>query len=249
MNKRIIKAAHIVAVGIILLVGLVIVAWQVKPTSGQTQNSNSSANRNTSSGSTASGQASGLSSPDRQFAMDVAMDGMTEVELGRLATQQGASDSVKQFGQRMVDDHTKANNDLMQWASTSGVTLPTTLDAKHQAMVTKMTALSGAAFDKAYAKSMVSDHTKAVAMFQKEADKGSDSGLKSFAATTLPTLQEHLTMARALSTGNGNGSTNASTNSSMNANMGGSKSSGKNSNKSKSSNSNMRGNANNSNQR
>jgi putative membrane protein len=109
--------------------------------------------------------------------------------------------------------------------------------------------LSGAAFDKAYAKSMVSDHTKAVAMFQKEADKGGDSGLKSFAATTLPTLQEHLTMARALPTGNGNGSTNASTNSSMNANTGGSKSSGKNSNKSKSSNSNMSGNANNSNQR
>jgi putative membrane protein len=242
MNKRMIKAAHIVVVGIILLAGLVIVAWQVKPTNGQTQNSNSSTNGNKSS---ASGQASGLSSADRQFAMDVAMDGMTEVQLGRLATQQGASDSVKQFGQRMVDDHTKANNDLMQWASTSGVTLPTTLDAKHQAMVTKMSALSGAAFDKAYAKSMVSDHTKAVAMFQKEADKGGDSGLKSFAATTLPTLQEHLTMARALPTG----STNASTNSSMNANMGGSKSSSKNSNKSKNSNSNMSGNANNSNRR
>ncbi|HEX8889580.1 MAG TPA: DUF4142 domain-containing protein [Pyrinomonadaceae bacterium] len=246
MNKQMIKAAHIVAVGIILLAGLVIVAWQVKPTSGQTQNSNSSAKGNKSS---ASVQASGLSSADRQFAMDVAMDGMTEVQLGRLATQQGASDSVKQFGQRMVDDHTKANNDLMQWASTSGVTLPTTLDAKHQAMVTKMSALSGAAFDKAYAKSMVSDHTKAVAMFQKEADKGGDSGLKTFAATTLPTLQEHLTMARALPTGNGNGSTNASTNSSMNANMSGSKSSSKNSNKSKNSNSNMSSNANNSNRR
>jgi putative membrane protein len=248
MNKRMIKAARLVAIGIILLAGMVVVAWQVKPASGQAQNSNSSAKAKTSGGRTASGQASGLSNADRQFAMDAAMDGMTEVQIGRLATQQGASDSVKQFGQRMVDDHTKANNDLMQWASTSGLTLPTTLDAKHQAMVTKMSALSGAAFDKAYAKSMVSDHTKAVAMFQKEADKGGDSGLKSFAATTLPTLQEHLTMARALPTGNGNGSMNASTNSSMNANMG-SKSSGKNSNKSKSSNSNMSGNANNSNQR
>jgi len=223
MNKRIIKAAHIVAIGIVLLMGLLVVAWQVNPASGQTQNSNSSANGK----STASGQASGLSNADRQFAMDVAMDGMTEVQLGRLATQRGASDAVKQFGQRMVDDHTKANNDLMQWATTSGLTLPTALDAKHQAMVTKMSGLSGAAFDKEYAKSMVRDHMKAVAMFQKEADKGGDSGLKSFAATTLPTLQEHLTMARALSP----------------------PSSSANSNKSKSSNSNTSSNTNNSNRR
>lgn len=249
MNQRIIKAAHMVAIGIVLLVGLFIVAWQVKPASGQTQNSNSSANGNTSKKSSASGQTSGLSSADRKFAMDVAMDGMTEVQLGRLATQQGASDSVKQFGQRMVDDHTKANNDLMQWASTSGLTLPTTLDAKHQAMVTKMSALSGAAFDKEYAKSMVKDHTKAVAMFQKEADHGGDSGLKSFASTTLPTLQEHLTMARALAPASGNGSANSSANSNMNSNMSGSSNSNKKSSKSKSSNSNTSGNTNNSNRR
>src|SRR3954469_15306701 len=219
MNKRMVKAAHMVAVGIILLLGLVVVAWQAQNTSGQTQNSNNS-NRSGGGSSGAGGQTSGLSSADRKFAMDAAMDGMTEVQLGRLATQQGASDSVKQFGQRMVDDHTKANNDLMQWASTSGLTLPTALDAKHQAMVTKMSGLSGAAFDKAYSKNMVSDHTKAVSMFQKEADRGADSGLKSFAASTLPTLQEHLSMARGLSTAAGS-MNNASAGGSMNGNTSG----------------------------
>ena len=249
MNMRIIKATQIVAVGIILLLGLMVVALKIQSANGQTQNSNGNKNGNMSGTTSAAGQASGLNNADRKFALAVAMDGMTEVQLGRLATQQGASEGVKQFGQRMVDDHTKANNDLMQWASTSGLTLPTTLDTKHQAMVTKMSGLSGAAFDKAYAKNMVSDHTKAVAMFQKEADRGGDSGLKSFAASTLPTLQEHLSMARGLSTGNGNSSMNASTNSSMNGNMSGNSNSGKKSSKSKNSNSNTGGNANNSNRR
>lgn len=248
MNKRIIKAAHLVAIGTMLLLGLVVAARQVQNANGQTQNSNQAGSqRNGNMG----GQASGLSSADRKFAMNTAMSGMTEVQLGRIATQQGASDAVKQFGQRMVDDHTKANNDLMQWAATSGLTLPTTLDAKHQAMVDKMSRLNGAAFDKAYAKNMVSDHMKAVSMFQKEAASGGDSGLKSFASSTLPTLQEHLTMARGLSTGGGNSSMSGS----MNGNMSGGGSGSRNSNSGRSSNSKKRGNssssgnANNSNRR
>jgi putative membrane protein len=257
MNERIIKVAHIVAVGIILLVGLVVVALRVQSASGQTQNSNSSGGQQNGNMSGSGGQSSTLGSADRKFAMDAAMDGMTEVQLGRIATQQGMSDGVKQFGQRMVDDHTKANNDLMQWASTNGMTLPTTLDAKHQAMVNKMSKLNGAAFDKEYSKGMVSDHNKAVAMFQKEANSGKDSGLKSFASSTLPTLQEHLSMARGLSTGssamngsmNGNtsGSMNGNASGSMNGNMGGNSNSGRSGNRN--GNSNKSGNSNNSNRR
>jgi len=112
-----------------------------------------------------------------------------------------------------------------------------------------MSRLNGAAFDKEYSKGMVSDHTKAVTMFQKEANSGGDSGLKSFAASTLPTLQEHLSMARGLSAGSSNASMNSSTNSSMNSNMSGNSNAGRNSNKSRSSNSNTSGNANNSNRR
>ena len=203
MNTRIIKIAHLAAVGVILLALMIGVA---RSNSGG-QNSNQSGGQ--------AGAASGLSNADRKFAMEAAMGGMTEVELGRVATERGASDAVKQFGQRMVDDHSKANDDLKQWAATAGVTLPTALDAKHQAMVTKMSGLSGAAFDKAYSQAMVKDHVKDVALFQREADRGTDSGLKSFASSKLPTLREHLEMARSLNGGTRGGGHNMNSNTSV----------------------------------
>jgi putative membrane protein len=193
MNTRIIKIAHVVAVIVILLVAAVVMGVARQGESSVGQNSNQSGG----------GAASSVSNADRKFAMTAAMDGMAEVELGRLATERGASDAVKQFGQRMVDDHSKANDELKQWAATAGVTLPTALDAKHRAVVSKMSGLSGAAFDRAYAKEMVKDHTKAVQLFQRESERGADAGLKSFAAATLPTLREHLQMARSLNTGGG----------------------------------------------
>jgi putative membrane protein len=208
MNTRIIKIAHLAALGVILLMVAVMigVAQQGSNTSGQ--------NANRSGGGQSGAASSGLNKSDRKFAMEAAMGGMTEVELGRLATERGASDAVKQFGQRMVDDHSKANDDLKQWATTAGVTLPTALDAKHQAMVTKMSGLSGAAFDRAYSQAMLKDHVKDVALFQREADRGTDSGLKSFASTTLPTLREHLRMARSLNGRAGGGGHNMNSNAS-----------------------------------
>jgi putative membrane protein len=197
MNTRVIKIAHAVAVGVILLVLAVIVGVARQESNASGQSSNQSGGQAGAGGS--------VGSTDRKFAMTAAMDGMAEVELGRLATGRGASDAVKQFGQRMVDDHSKANDELQQWAMTAGVTLPTALDAKHQAVVARLSRLSGAAFDKAYAQQMVKDHTKAVQLFQREADRGADSGLKTFASTTLPTLREHLEMARSLNTGKGGG--------------------------------------------
>src|SRR4029079_5565623 len=100
------------------------------------------------------------------FWTDAAMDGMTEVALGNLALQRAQSDSVKQFAQQMVTDHTAANTELTQLAAGKNVTLPTALDAKHQAMVDKLSKLSGADFDREYMKMMVNDHEKAVKMFQ-----------------------------------------------------------------------------------
>ncbi len=133
--------------------------------------------------------------------------------MGRLAVERGSSEAVKQFGQRMIDDHTRANQQLMQAASGVGVAPPADLDAKHRAMVQKMARLSGAAFDRAYSKQMVKDHEKTVALFQREANRGMQPDLKAFASQTLPALQEHLDMARALSAGGG-GSTNSNHNTS-----------------------------------
>ena len=139
--------------------------------------------------------ASGLTASDRKFVMAAGMGGTMEVELGRVATTHAASDEVKQFGQRMVDDHTKGNNDLAQVATQKGITLATAMDAKHQAEMNKLMSLSGADFDRAYMKMMVKDHQKDVKEFQDEASRGHDADVKGFAATTLPVLQEHLRMA------------------------------------------------------
>lgn len=76
-----------------------------------------------------SAPASALSSDDRKFIMDAAHGGMLEVQLGRTAVDKATNPDVKQFAQRMVDDHSKANAELAQLASQKGITLPATADA------------------------------------------------------------------------------------------------------------------------
>jgi putative membrane protein len=137
----------------------------------------------------------GGGSPDQAFMIKAAQGGLTEVELGNVAKSNAQSDAVKQFGQRMVDDHSKANDELKSLAAQKNVTLPTSLDAKHQSMKDKMSGMKGAGFDKAYMRDMVNDHRKDVSEFQKEADNGKDPDVKAWAAKTLPTLKDHLKMA------------------------------------------------------
>ena len=167
--------------------------------SGVGQNTNSgkteggtSANANANANANKSGAA--RMSSDEKFADAAAVGGMEEVQLGQLAAQKGASDEVRQFGQRMVDDHSKAGDDLKQVASGKGWTLPAALDAKAQADVQKLSALSGDKFDKEYVSMMLKDHKKNVAEFQKESSGGADADIKSFASRTLPVIQEHLQM-------------------------------------------------------
>ena len=142
--------------------------------------------------STANG---GVLRTDRQFMDKAAQGGMAEVELGQLAQQNGQSTEVKEFGKRMVDDHTKANDQLKQLASQKGVSLPTSLDAKDQATRERLSKLHGAEFDKAYMRDMVTDHKKDVAEFKHESMSAKDPDLKNFAAQTLPTLESHLQQA------------------------------------------------------
>ncbi|HEX8151237.1 MAG TPA: DUF4142 domain-containing protein [Pyrinomonadaceae bacterium] len=165
--------------------------------------SGASGAQNSNSGGTGGGSANagggmkhgpGHMAADHKFAMEAAMGGMMEVELGKVAASKGASDEVRQFGQRMVDDHSKANAELTQIASGKGMTLPTAPDAKHQAEMRKLSALSGEKFDREYVKMMLKDHRKDVPAFEKEANGGTDAELKAFAASTLPTLREHLQM-------------------------------------------------------
>jgi putative membrane protein len=138
---------------------------------------------------------------DAAFMRTAAMDGLAEVEHGRLAAQNASAADVKQFAQRMVDDHSKANEELKGLATQKNVTLPTELDQKHRAMQDKLAKLKGAAFDKAYMSHMVMAHQQAVTLFRQEAKAGKDPDTKAWAAKTLPALQEHHKLARTINAG------------------------------------------------
>lgn len=139
---------------------------------------------------------SGSKKMDDVFAKKAAEGGLAEVELGKLAADKASNDDVKAFGKRMVEDHTKANDQLKDIASKENVTLPTELNAKDKAEKDRLSKLSGDAFDRAYINHMVMDHKKDVADFQKEANNGKDDAIKGFAQQTLPTLQDHLKQAQ-----------------------------------------------------
>jgi putative membrane protein len=151
----------------------------------------------TGSAATASRGASDakLAHHDRKFVEDAAKGGMAEVQLGQLAAQKAQSAEVKQFGQKMVDDHTKANDQLKQLASDKGIELPTDVDSSARREHDKLSKMSGDDFDREYMKHMVSDHKKDVKDFADEAKSGKDADVKSFASQTLPTLQQHLQLA------------------------------------------------------
>src|SRR4051812_23562588 len=137
-----------------------------------------------------------LTGDDERFIKEAASGGMMEVELGKIAADKAQDSEVKSFGKRMVDDHTKANQQLKTLASNKGVTIPSELDKKHKSKVDKLSKASGADFDRQYMKDMVDDHKEDVQKFQRIADKGRDADVKKFAADTLPTLKEHLDLAQ-----------------------------------------------------
>jgi len=176
--------------------GLATAAMACMVSFGAVAQSNSTS-QSDSSKSASSGSASGqVSAADKTFVMKAAQGGLAEVELGKLAADKGQSDDVKKFGQRMVDDHSKANDQLKSVAQQKNIAVPTEPSAKDKALKDKLSGLSGAQFDKVYMQHMVMDHKKDIAEFQKEANSGKDPDIKNFASQTLPTLQEHLKMAQ-----------------------------------------------------
>lgn len=139
------------------------------------------------------------SASDTQFAKEASQANLGEIKLGQLAQQKGTDSSVKDFGKQMVTDHQNAQDQLKDAAQKENITLPTTLSAKDQATYDRLSKLSGSQFDKAYAQDMVKDHTTDVAKFKHEANSGKNASIKSFASQTLPTLQQHLNMAKQMS--------------------------------------------------
>ena len=133
---------------------------------------------------------------DTDFAKEAAEGGMAEVKLGQLAQDKGSSDAVKDFAKRMVTDHTQASDQLKSIAKQKSIDIPAELNKHDQKTYDQLSKLSGDEFDRAYAKGMVKDHRDDIDLFQREASGGQDGTLKNFASSTLPTLQDHLKMAK-----------------------------------------------------
>jgi putative membrane protein len=130
------------------------------------------------------------------FIKKAADGGMTEVELGKVAEKNGQKEDVKDFGKQMVKDHGKANDNLKSVAAKLNATVPDKVSTKHQATIDKMSKMSGADFDTAYAKAMVEDHEKDIAEFEKARGKVSNEDLKKFIDETVPVMKGHLEMAK-----------------------------------------------------
>jgi len=136
---------------------------------------------------------------DQQFVDFAGQTDMVEANLGQLAQTAAASQDVKDYAQTLVADHTKDYGDLMTAAHPSNLTVPTAIDSAHnKAMVDPFQKLQGAAFDHRYVAEMIAGHTKAIAVYKKEAADAQDAGLKNYAQTALPVLQKHLDGAKAL---------------------------------------------------
>jgi len=147
---------------------------------------------------TAGGQVVKASGKDQQFLRQAASDGLAEVQLGHMAAEQATNPDVQHFGQQMVTDHTKANQELMALAQAKNVSIPAKTDKQHQKTAQALAQKQGVSFDREYMRHMVTDHEKAVQLFSTAAKEGQDADIKAFASQTLPTLQEHLRMARQL---------------------------------------------------
>ncbi len=139
-------------------------------------------------------------SGDSSFIKKIADQSMGEVEMARLGADKAASNDVKQFAQKMVDDHTKTNGELTTLAGTKSVEIAEKSD-KHRKMNDKLADKAGVDFDKAFMKQMVADHKKVVREFESEAKSGKDPDVKAWAEKTLPTLKEHLQEAETIYNG------------------------------------------------
>jgi putative membrane protein len=133
---------------------------------------------------------------DETFAKVAFRGGLAEIKLGKLAIDRGSSEAVKAFGTRMVEEHAEAGDKLKEAAKEEQIGLPTDISANGRATYDRLSKLSGADFDLAYAQDMVKDHQQDLRDFQREANHGNDDVIRGYAAETVPMIQQHLELAK-----------------------------------------------------
>ncbi len=152
--------------------------------------------------STASGKA--LSAADRNMMRDLAYANLSEVAMAKLAQEKTSNDEVRNYAQRMIDDHSKAMDQLQQLAQAKGVQLPTAPDATHQAMEKKLRAMSGQEFDRQYMQQAgMQDHRKVHSLVARVSTRAQDPELKTLAGNLLPNIDQHLQMAQKMRSSKG----------------------------------------------
>jgi putative membrane protein len=137
------------------------------------------------------------SAEDQKFVDEAARGGKMEVELGQLAQKNSSNDEVKQFGQLMVTDHTRLNQELGEAAKKDGLTVPSELNAKQKAEFQSLSKLSGKTFDEKYSQLMVQDHRNDLGSFQKAESMVKSPDLKKAIDDAIPVIQHHLDMQKA----------------------------------------------------
>ena len=139
-----------------------------------------------------------LSPAGEAFVRDAQQGAKGEVALGQLAADKAQNSEIRDFGMRLIKDHSKSNKELLEFASRRDITLENDLSEEHQQLSDKLSKLSGEDFDKEFVSAMIEDHQKDIAKFKTAADTLSDSFVVTFARQTLPTLNEHLRIAETL---------------------------------------------------
>ncbi len=135
---------------------------------------------------------------DAKFVTEAASGGMAEVELGKLAKEKGQHVDVKAFGEMMVNDHSKANDELATLAQAKNITLPASLGTDALNLRDELSKKSPGDFDKSYIEDMVKDHEKDIKLFEDASKNLKDAELKAFVDKTLPTLRNHLNHAKSV---------------------------------------------------
>lgn len=136
-----------------------------------------------------------FSESDKVIARKFANGNEGEVEMGKLALTNAENQDIKDFAQKMIDDHGAANKELVDIANAHGMDLKPEVDAAERAMYLKAKQLKGTNFDGMYAKNAVADHTDDVKEYKKDMPKIKDPALKAYAEKTLPIIEGHLKMA------------------------------------------------------
>lgn len=145
--------------------------------------------------------ASGSAAPSAQdFVTKAAQTDMFEIQASQLAEQKDQKQADQKFAKRMVKDHSKTSDQLKSLVDSGKVQaqLPASLDQAHQQKLDHLQTLSGKQFDNAYDQAQKQGHKDAVAMFKQYSQNGDNAALKQWAKKTLPTLEQHLSMAKKL---------------------------------------------------